>query len=269
MPSKPYFPLFFADFKKDTSRLTHEEKYAYLLLLNDYWDTEKPIPNDKKVLEMITNLDQKTFKKVWQKLIQLFEEKDGLLYQKRMEKEIKYFHEQASKRSSKAKSAANARWHKECSEQCSEHSMEECSEVCPSDATSTSYSTTYSSSSSKIKDLSNDKSMSGKPDADPPKNSEFKSQAVEVLNFLNEKTGKHYRAVDANLKLIMARLKSGASVQDCKSVIAKKRREWVCDPKMVDYLRPATLFNATKFEQYVGELFFGEQESVNAHNAQM
>jgi uncharacterized phage protein (TIGR02220 family) len=82
----------------------------------------------------------------------------------------------------------------------------------------------------------------------------LKAQATEILNFLNEKTGRTYRPVDANLKLILARLESGASTGECYQVIAKKTREWQRDPKMANYLRPATLFNATKFEQYVGEL---------------
>jgi len=99
-------------------------------------------------------------------------------------------------------------------------------------------------------------SMSGKPDVAPLKsqNIEIKNQAIEVLNFLNEKTGRIFRPVDTNLKLIIARLRSGATPQDCKSVIAKKRRDWIGDEKMISYLRPATLFNATKFEQYLGEL---------------
>jgi uncharacterized phage protein (TIGR02220 family) len=80
-----------------------------------------------------------------------------------------------------------------------------------------------------------------------------KSDAVSVLEFLNEKTGKAFRPVDSNLKLIAARLKSGASVQDCFTVIARKNREWGSDPKMAQYLRPATLFSATNFEQYLGE----------------
>lgn len=96
--------------------------------------------------------------------------------------------------------------------------------------------------------------MSGKPDDATQKNSEIKKQAQEVLDFLNSKTGRCYRPVETNLKLIMSRLKSGASVMDCRQVIAKKTREWRNDEKMSEYLRPATLFNATKFEQYVGEL---------------
>ncbi|MHB1948752.1 MAG: conserved phage C-terminal domain-containing protein [Gammaproteobacteria bacterium] len=93
----------------------------------------------------------------------------------------------------------------------------------------------------------------------------FKKQAIEVLEFLNEKTGRRYRPVEANLKLIIARLKSGASVMDCRQVIAKKTREWKKDEKMSDYLRPATLFNAIKFEQYVGELVMPKEESMHAN----
>lgn len=80
-----------------------------------------------------------------------------------------------------------------------------------------------------------------------------RAQALEILTFLNTKTGKSYRPVPANLGLIEARLKSGATVDDCRGVIARKVREWSADPKMAAYLRPATLFNATKFECYIGE----------------
>jgi uncharacterized phage protein (TIGR02220 family) len=130
---------------------------------------------------------------------------------------------------------------------------------------------------SKEKDKEKKISMSGNPDVDSlfdddfsfeeqkhsPKiqrQAELKSQALEVIEFLNQKTGRVYRPVDTNLKLIMARLKSGATVMDCRQVIAKKTREWKGDAKMAEYLRPATLFNATKFEQYVGELVIPDEE---------
>ena len=103
-------------------------------------------------------------------------------------------------------------------------------------------------------------SMSGKPDAlqpvsEKPKNgTHYNPQAREVLDFLNLKTNRRYQPVEANLKLIVARLKEGASVEDCRAVVAKKCREWSGDEKMDEFLRPATLFNATKFAQYRGEL---------------
>lgn len=85
-----------------------------------------------------------------------------------------------------------------------------------------------------------------------------KGEALQILAFLNEKTGHAYRPVKANLNLISARLKEGATVMECRQVIAKKSREWATDEKMAEYLRPATLFNATKFAQYVGELVVHE-----------
>lgn len=84
------------------------------------------------------------------------------------------------------------------------------------------------------------------------KNQKLRKDATEVLRFLNEKTSRSFRYVDGNLRMIEARLKTGATVQDCKSVIARQCRAWLSDPKMSVYLRPETLFNATKFESYRG-----------------
>lgn len=112
------------------------------------------------------------------------------------------------------------------------------------------------------KEIEKKRFMSGKPDIDPIFESlktkktlslpiqqnefDLKSQAIEILQFLNKKTGRVYRPVDTNLKLIIARLKTGASVIDCRQVIAKKTREWKGNPKMTEYLRPATLFKEEK-----------------------
>lgn len=111
-----------------------------------------------------------------------------------------------------------------------------------------SYSSSYS-----------DSSMSGKPDPSPPSKlpdpkPDPKGEAREILEFLNTKTGRAYQAVDVNLDLVVARLREGATAAQCRQVIAKKAREWLGDEKMAEYLRPATLFNKTKFAQYVGEL---------------
>ena len=101
---------------------------------------------------------------------------------------------------------------------------------------------------------------------DPLKTS-IKLEAIKILNFLNEKTGRAYRPVNTNLKLIEARLQSGATECDCFQVIAKKTREWKGNANMVEYLRPATLFNATKFEQYMGELVLPTDEGDQTHEA--
>lgn len=102
------------------------------------------------------------------------------------------------------------------------------------------------------------KTLSGTPDASPPaaepSKPNPKAEAREILEFLNAKVGRAYEPVDANLELIVARLREGATAAKCRQVIVKKSREWAGDEKMSEYLRPATLFNRTKFAQYVGEL---------------
>lgn len=99
-----------------------------------------------------------------------------------------------------------------------------------------------------------EKSEVGRNGHDVLNTRELRKEALEVLGFLNEKTRRNYQPVPANVDMIVARLRQGATVGDCRAVIAKKCREWAADEKMAQYLRPATLFNATKFAQYQGEL---------------
>ncbi len=78
------------------------------------------------------------------------------------------------------------------------------------------------------------------------------AQAIEVIKHLNNKTGKKFKPVDSNLKLVVARLKEGNSVGDITWVIDHKISEWKGND-YEKYLRPSTLFNAEKFNQYIGE----------------
>ena len=77
--------------------------------------------------------------------------------------------------------------------------------------------------------------------------------AVEILFYLNIKASRAYRPTESNIRLIAGRLREGATLDDCKNVIDRKCSQWLADPKMSEFLRPATLFNATKFGQYQGE----------------
>lgn len=98
--------------------------------------------------------------------------------------------------------------------------------------------------------------LSGKPDGVTLSGvkQKFKEEAEGILAFLNEKAGKRFPPTKANLDFISGRLKDGATSVECRQVIAMKCREWLGDAENKKYLRPATLFNATKFSQYVGEL---------------
>lgn len=88
--------------------------------------------------------------------------------------------------------------------------------------------------------------------------------AEQVLNFLNEKAGTHYKPVESNLKYIKARLKDYTE-EDLKAVINKKVNEWK-GTKMQCYLRAETLFNATKFESYLNGLAPTKESVTNSHS---
>ena len=75
----------------------------------------------------------------------------------------------------------------------------------------------------------------------------------EIVDYLNERTGKHYRASSQKTRrLIKARLNECYTVDDFKKVIDNKCLEWLRDDKMSRYLRPETLFG-TKFESYLNQ----------------
>lgn len=78
--------------------------------------------------------------------------------------------------------------------------------------------------------------------------------AEKVIQYLNDKTGRSFRAVPSQTKFIEARIAEGATLQDLIAVINRKCLEWLDDPKFAQYLRPSTLFNAEKFNTYVGQL---------------
>jgi len=116
-----------------------------------------------------------------------------------------------------------------------------------------------------ILDLDPYGSLSGTPSAPPdlalvsPSQAQatkqrYRQAAVEILKYLNDRTGKQFQLVDANLELIVGRLKEGATVEQCRGVIGERCAAWIADPKMAEYLRPATLFNRTKFNSYLGNL---------------
>lgn len=76
----------------------------------------------------------------------------------------------------------------------------------------------------------------------------------EIINYLNEKTGQHYKSTtEATRKSINGRLKEGYTVDDFKKVIDIKTSQWLKDKEMSMYLRPSTLFSPSKFESYLNE----------------
>jgi uncharacterized phage protein (TIGR02220 family) len=77
--------------------------------------------------------------------------------------------------------------------------------------------------------------------------------ASEIINYLNQKTGKLFKAnTKQTLKAIEARKNEGRILVDFYKVIDNKVADWKDDPKMDKYLCPETLFGP-KFEKYLNE----------------
>lgn len=109
----------------------------------------------------------------------------------------------------------------------------------------------------------NNNILSGKepdptPEPEEKENSEITQKTDDipydrVIKYLNAKAGTNYRATNkATQRLIKARFNEGMTTKDFKKVIDNKCDDWLKDPKMCEYLRPATLFGS-KFESYLNQ----------------
>jgi len=84
----------------------------------------------------------------------------------------------------------------------------------------------------------------------------LKRKCELIISYLNEKTGRvGDECFDPTNKSIMgfinARFNEGRTVKNFIDVIDKKVKDWLSDEKMVEFLRPSTLFNREKFENYL------------------
>lgn len=98
--------------------------------------------------------------------------------------------------------------------------------------------------------------MSGKPDDAGEPSSELvedEKPEIRILQKLNLLSGHNYQPTEPNLKLIRGRFREGYTELDMTDVIQMQVDEWT-DTKWAQYLRPSTLFNAEKFNQYAGKL---------------
>ena len=73
----------------------------------------------------------------------------------------------------------------------------------------------------------------------------------EIIEYLNMKTGSKFKATTKPyIQAIRSRLKEGYTVNDFKTVIDKKCREWK-GTKLEKYLTPKTLFAPSHFDTYL------------------
>ena len=96
---RQWYPMYPGDFIRDTIHLSAEDVGCYIRLINHYYSTGKPIPDDIQVIRKIIGESlQKTRKKL-EVFDNFFERKDGFLRHERIDKELaksKYLNEKLS-----------------------------------------------------------------------------------------------------------------------------------------------------------------------------
>lgn len=227
-----WYARHFDAYAEKTAHLSLAEHGAYTLLLDHYYKTRgKLIANAIAIARVCRCQDDGERAAVQSVLDQFFVlREDGMYRNERADKEMGLAANISAARSAAGKAGAAARWGK----------VEGMANAMPqplADAKQTGWQ-----NDAQIQLQIHKSDMSGRPDA------------AQILAYLNERTGRNYQPVPANLNLIAARLKEGATPDECRKVIDAKVAHWVNDPAWSKYLRPATLFNATKFAQYAGDL---------------
>ena len=117
------------------------------------------------------------------------------------------------------------------------------------------------------KDLEPQEPISSDVPSDPVPNGDEKPRpskpieiAERVLKYLNDETGNAYRlthpsgAPTRNASLILALLKHGYTAAQLRRVVVDRVEAWKGDPKMLEFLRPETLFGPRNFSQYLGRV---------------
>lgn len=109
MSEFPVFPLFVSDYLADTWELDGTEHGAYLLILIHYWKQRRGPESDSGTLKQVTRLDAKRWNKISPKVMHFFEVREGRLYHKRLEKELRLAAEKHEKRVEAGRKGAKAK----------------------------------------------------------------------------------------------------------------------------------------------------------------
>lgn len=289
-----YYERHIGDYIRDTVGLSMIEDGAYGRLLDQLYQTEKPLPLDRKEVYRMARATNTTERKAVDYVVGKFFERtdEGFVQKRAMEILAEYWDrpEQPEKKNTKEGNRERQRRSRErrkaLFESLAGHgvvppyntpmkeleallSRHQTQPVTP-EKRDMSHAVTESvmapvmgnhsplTTNQEPKDI---KPLSSRLDEtpipvgdDPPEAGEGSAAARVILQYLNERAGHSYKPVESNLRMIRGRLTEGATLDECCAVIDAKVAQWANDAKMAEYLRPATLFNATNYAQYAGQL---------------
>lgn len=217
-----------------TAHLSLEEEAVYFRLINHYYDTEQPIPLQTQSVIRRLRLGSHS-EMVNQILSEYFVKTENGFSHYKCDELLKEYWKTASKNKKNGKKGGRPR---------KQRSVEITQE----------------------KPTGNPLGTQEEPKHNPNYELRIKNKELEIKNYklnintscddvidyLNLKAGTKYKHTETNRKLIKPRL-DNFTVDDCKTVINKKCAEWL-NSDMAKYLRPQTLFQATKFESYLNQI---------------
>ena len=86
-------------------------------------------------------------------------------------------------------------------------------------------------------------------------NKEHEDKIDEVIKRFNEMTGSNYSLkTDSHRKIVSGRLNDGHSVETLLAIVAWKQKDWAKREDMKKFIRPSTLFQPGKFDNYLNEI---------------
>ena len=219
MATLPYIQLYVSDYLADTMHLTAEEHGAYMLLIMNYWQTEKPIPENR--LQGVTRMFNDRWDSVKQTLNEFFEiDENGDWFHKRIQLDLQKVKEKSKQASKAGKLSALKRAEKK--------------------GVTKVRSTT-------VQHKSNDRSTI--EEKREKRKDIYTPLKKDVIDYLNQVTSKNFRSIDN--KFLNARINEGYKFEDFRKVIDVKSSQWL-NTEHDKYLRPDTLFG-NKFESYLNE----------------
>lgn len=227
----PYYRWFPGDYARDTRHLSLMQHGVYRLLIDLYMDQGGPFRNDLPYLYRWLHAESVEEKNSVEFILaEFFLLSSNQWHHKRCDTELEW----RESKSEYAKTSANKRWHSDGNANAMRtHSVGNANQ---------------NQNQNQIKEKSKALSVSALPKPD------LASQSREVLDYLNQLTGRKFRPVDETLKPIQARLKAGFSAARLKEIALLKHEQWGTDERMAEYLRPKTLYTATNCANYDGVL---------------
>jgi uncharacterized phage protein (TIGR02220 family) len=86
-----------------------------------------------------------------------------------------------------------------------------------------------------------------------PKEPKFREETAQIISYLNEKSGKSFKATSVPaMENISGRMREGYSVEDFKTVIDNKVKDWK-GTEHEKFIRPGTLFIPRHFDEYLNQ----------------